>query len=44
MREKISAQDDLNFLKKKNTNIKYKEKNSLDIFAMLKRFVQIDVK
>ena len=38
-----SAQDDLNYLKKENINIKDKEKNLLDIFAMLKKFVQVDV-
>ena len=42
-RVNTSAQDDLNYLKKENTNIKDKEKNLLDIFAILKKFVQVDV-
>ena len=39
-REKTSAQEDLNSLKKENNNIKDKEKTLLDIFAMIKKFVK----
>ena len=42
-REKTSAQEDLKCLKKENNNFKDKEKTMLDIFVMLKKFVDIDV-
>ena len=41
-KEKIAAQEDPNSLKKENNNIKDKENTLLEIFGMMKKFVNID--